>query len=109
MLKEGGGGGANSTLAGPRDNKRNVEQTLKQSLNALKLIQHLFNFDSTSFNTVSMGWQTVSTLFFNKIEWMLKQMLKPFARTFYPSSERIKELWAVHVYFASKAVELCYW
>ena len=50
---------------------------LKQSLNAFKLIQHRFNFYSTSFNTVGVKgrWQTVSTLFRNKIEWMLK----PFA------------------------------
>ena len=37
------------------DNKRNVEQMLKQSLNAFKLIQHRFNFNSTSFKTVSRG------------------------------------------------------
>ena len=74
------GGQTASTSHNIRDNKRNVEQVLKQSLNAFILIQHRFNFDSTSFNTVSRGWQTVSTLLFNKIEWMLKQMLKPFAR-----------------------------
>ena len=35
---------------------------LKQSLNAFQLIQQRFNLDSTSFNTVSRGWQTVSAL-----------------------------------------------
>ena len=49
---------------------------LKQSLNTFKLIQHRFNFNSTSFKTVSRESQTVSTLLFNKIQWMLK----PFAR-----------------------------
>ena len=37
-----------STSFNIRDNKRNVEQILKQSLNA-------FYFDSTSFNAVSSG------------------------------------------------------
>ena len=35
-----------------RENKRNVEWLLKQSLNAFKLIQHRLNFDSTCFNTI---------------------------------------------------------
>ena len=69
----GGGGQTASTSFNIGDNKRNVEQMLKQSLNVYKLIQH-------RFNTVSRGWQTVSTFLFNKIEWMLKHMLKSFAR-----------------------------
>ena len=79
---ESRGGQTVSTSFNIHDNKRNVEQMLKQSENVFKLIQHRFNFDSTSFNTVLRGWQTVSTLLFNEIEWMLKQMLKPFARAF---------------------------
>ena len=62
------------------ENKRNVEWVLKQSLKAFKLFQHRFNILSTRFNNVERGWQTLSTLPFNKIERMLKQMLKPFAR-----------------------------
>ena len=62
------------------ENKRNVERMLKQRLKAFKLFQHRFNFTSTRFNTAERGWQTLSTLPFNKIERMLKQMLKPFAR-----------------------------
>ena len=61
------------------ENKRNVEWMLKQSLKAFKLFQHRFNIVSTRFNNVERGWQTLSTLPFNKIERMLKQMLKPFA------------------------------
>ena len=38
-----------------RDNKTNVEWFLKQILNAFKLLQHRFNFDSTCFNTVQRG------------------------------------------------------
>ena len=38
-----------------RDNKRNVEWLLKESLNSFKLIQHRFNFDSTCFNAVERG------------------------------------------------------
>ena len=53
---------------------------LKQSLKAFKLFQLRFNILSTRFNNVEGGWQTLSTLPFNKIERMLKQMLKPFAR-----------------------------
>ena len=64
------------------ENKRNVEWMLKQSLKAFKLFQHRFNILSTPFNKVERGWQTLSTLPFNKIERMLKQMLKPFARAF---------------------------
>ena len=64
------------------ENKRNVEWMLKQSLKAFKLFQHRFNILSTRFNNVERGWQTLSTLPFNKIERMLKQMLKPFARAF---------------------------
>ena len=64
------------------ENKRNVERMLKQSLKAFKLFQHRFNILSTRFNNVERGWQTLSTLRFNKIERMLKQMLKPFARFF---------------------------
>ena len=44
-----------STSFNIHDNKENVEQMSKQSLNAFRLIQHRFNFDSTSFNTVSRG------------------------------------------------------
>ena len=62
------------------ENKRNVEWMLKQSLKAFKLFQHRFNILSTRFNNVEGGWQTLSTLPFNKIERMLKQMLKLFAR-----------------------------
>ena len=51
----------------------------KQSLNAFKLKQ--YPFDSTSiqhcFKGVANGF---NIQLFNKIEWMLKQMLKPFAR-----------------------------
>ena len=47
-----------------------------------KGFQHLFNILSTRFNNVKRGWQTLSTLPFNKIEGMLKQMLKPFATAF---------------------------
>ena len=60
------------------ENKRNVERMLKQSLNAFKLFQHQFNILSARFNTVERGWQTLSTLPFNKIE----RMLKPFAKAF---------------------------
>ena len=49
---------------------------------SFKLFQHRFNFASTRFNTAERGWQTLSTLPFNKIERMLKQMLKPFARAY---------------------------
>ena len=45
-----------------------------------KLFQHWYNFASTRFKRAERGWQTLSTLPFNKIERMLKQMLKPFAR-----------------------------
>ena len=55
---------------------------LKQCLKAFKLFQHRFNILSTRFNNVEGDWQTLSTLPFNKIERMLKQMLKPFARAF---------------------------
>ena len=51
-------------------------QHFSQSQATTKIIQHRFNFNSTSFKTVSGGSQTVSTLLFNKIQWMLK----PFAR-----------------------------
>ena len=49
---------------------------------AFKLFQHLFNILSTRFNMLKRGWQTLSTLSFNEIERMFKQMLKPFARAF---------------------------
>ena len=39
----GGGGQTASTSFKIRDNKRNAEQMLKQSLNAFKLIHHRFN------------------------------------------------------------------
>ena len=55
---------------------------LKPSLKSLKLSEHRFNILSTCFNNTERGWQTLSTLPFNKIERMLKQMLKPFARAF---------------------------
>ena len=64
------------------ENKRNVERMLKPSLKSLKLSEHRFNILSTCFNNTERGWQTLSTLPFNKIERMLKQMLKPFARAF---------------------------
>ena len=70
------------TIPNIPENRRNVERMLKQSLKAFKLFQHRFNFASTHFNTAERGWQTLSTLPFNKIERMLKQMLKPFARAF---------------------------
>ena len=64
----------------PRTKEINVVRMLKQSLKAFKLSQHRFNILSTRFNNVERGWQTLSTLPFNKIERMSKQMLKPFAR-----------------------------
>ena len=64
------------------ENKRNVKRMLKHSLKAFKLFQHRSNILSTRFNKLKRGWQTLSTLPFNKIERMLKQMLKPFARAF---------------------------
>jgi len=64
------------------ENKRIVERMLKQSLKAFKLFQHRFNIPSTRFSNVESGWQTLLTLPFNKIERMLKQMLKPFVRDF---------------------------
>ena len=50
-----------------------------------KPFQHRFNFDSTCFNAVERGGGvggklTVSTSLFNKIERILKQMMKPFRR-----------------------------
>ena len=48
---------------------------LKQSLKTLKLFQQRFDIVSTRFNNVKRAWQTLSTLPFNKIERMLKQML----------------------------------
>ena len=62
------------------ENKRNVEWKLKQSLKAFKLFQHRFDIVSTLFNTVEKGWQTLSTFPLNKIERMLKRMLKSFGR-----------------------------
>ena len=46
------------------------------------MLLNSFNIDSTSFQHVSTRLnggleQTVSTSLFNKIEWMLKRMLKP--------------------------------
>ena len=65
------------------ENKRNVEWMLKQSFKkAFKLFQHRFDNVSTPFNAVEKGWQTLSTFPFNKIERMLKRMLKSFARAF---------------------------
>ena len=49
------GGQTASTSFNIRKNKRNVEWLLKQSLNAFKLIQHRFNFNSTCFNKVEWG------------------------------------------------------
>ena len=49
------GGQTASISFNVRDNKRNVEWSLKQRVNAFKLIQHRFNFDSTCFNTVEKG------------------------------------------------------
>ena len=59
--------------------KRNVEWMLKQSLNAFKLFQHRFNIVSTRFNSVERGWQTLSTLPFNKIERMFEANVEAFA------------------------------
>ena len=56
------------------ENKRNVERMLKQNS---------FNIDSTSFQYVSTMLKGVANAFniaIHKIERMLKQMLKPFAR-----------------------------
>ena len=68
---------------------------LKQSLNAFKLIQHRFNFDSTSFNTVSRGWQTVLTLLFNKITSVLyrDKMLRPVKFGFVPLNSPMFSEW----------------
>ena len=57
------------------ENKRNAKRVLKQSLLAFKLFQQRFNIVSTRFNNLERAWQTLSTLPFNKIERMLKQML----------------------------------
>ena len=62
---------------------------LKQSLKAFKLFQHRFNVLSTRFNNVEREWQTLPTLPFNKIERMLKQMLKPFARALTPLKKKL--------------------
>ena len=51
-------------------------QTFELVGTVLKLIQHRFNFVSTSFNSVERGEKTVSTLLFNKIE----RIWKPFSR-----------------------------
>ena len=75
------------------ENKRNVEWMLKQSLKAFKLFQHRFNILSTRFNNVEGGWQTLSTLPFNKIERMLKQMLKPFARALLHLCQKYGTMW----------------
>ena len=108
------GGKRQSTSFNIRDNERNVEQMLKQSLNAFKLIQHRLNFDSTSFNPVS-------TLLFNKIERMLKQMLKPFdralrmvpplatAHTFYASRESPRNYFFWTVSPKSRVCLRCFW
>ena len=48
-------GGQTSTSFNICNNKRNVECLLNQSLNACKLIQHRFNFDSTCFNKAKQG------------------------------------------------------
>ena len=79
MLKEGGQ--TASTSFNIRDNKRNVEQMLKQSLNAFKLIQQQLTSIqqfSTRFQGGGKRFRHWITLLFNKIEWMLK----PFARGF---------------------------
>ena len=81
MLKEGGKRlQLRFNIPNIPENKRNVEAMLKQSLNAFKFASTLLQHVSTRFNIVERGWQTASTLPFNKIERMLKQMLKPFAR-----------------------------
>ena len=54
-----------STSFNTRDNKTDVEAMFKR-----------ISTHSTSIQQVSRGWQTVLTLLFNKIEWILK----PFAR-----------------------------
>ena len=70
-----------STSFNISENKRDAEciWLLKQSFKAFKLIQHRFNFVSICFNAVERGKQKVSKSLFDKIERMLKQMLKPFA------------------------------
>ena len=66
------------------EKKRDAERMMKQSLGFFKAlprsIQRRFNLVSTRLKTVEGGWQTLSALPFNKIERMLKQMSKPFAR-----------------------------
>lgn len=74
------GGGTASTSFNIHD-KRNIEWSLKQrSLKAFKLLHHRFNFDSTRMKGGGGGGQTVSASLFNKINRMLKQMLKLFSR-----------------------------
>ena len=58
------------------ENKKNVERMLKQNLEAFKLFQHRLKI---AFQC-GKGRQTLLTLPFNKIEKMLKRMLKPLAR-----------------------------
>ena len=65
-----------STSFNIRENGRNVEWLLKQSLNAFKLMnidEHRFNFVSTCFKTVERArgggqGKRVSTSLFNRIE-----------------------------------------
>ena len=53
---EKGGRETASTSFNIRDNKRNVEQILKQSLNTFKLIQHRFNKFPHGFKGVANGF-----------------------------------------------------
>ena len=48
--------------------KRKVESMLRQSLNSFKPFLHPSDFVSICFDTFERGWQTVSTLLFDKIE-----------------------------------------
>ena len=72
---ESKGGQTASTSFNIRDNKRNVEQMLKQSLNAFKLIQHRFNKFQHGFKRVANGFGIA--LQQNRMD---VEALKPFAR-----------------------------
>ena len=70
-----------STIFNIFDNRRKIERMSKQGLISFEFFRHAFDFVSTCFNMLKRGWQTVSTLLFDKIECMLKQIWKPFARS----------------------------
>ena len=57
---ERGGRETASTSFNIRDNKRNVEQMLKQSLNAFKLIQHRFNKFQHGFKWVANDFDVIA-------------------------------------------------